>query len=74
MLGFLMGVPFPLGIRWLKERGMESYIPWMWGINGVGSVFGSVMAVVIAICLGFTEVLFLSAGCYFLIFLVFYKS
>ena len=74
MLGCLMGIPFPLGIRWLKESGMESYIPWMWGINGVGSVFGSVMAVVIAICLGFTEALFLSAGCYFLIFLVFYKS
>jgi len=74
MLGFLIGVPFPLGIRWLKESGMENYIPWMWGINGVSSVFGSVMAVVIAICLGFTEALFLSAGCYFLIFLVFYKS
>jgi predicted membrane-bound spermidine synthase len=74
MLGFLMGVPFPLGIRWLRESGMESCIPWMWGINGVSSVFGSVVSIVIAICLGFTEALLICAGCYFLLFLVFYKS
>ncbi len=74
MLGFLMGIPFPLGIRWLKKSGMESCIPWMWGMNGVSSVFGSVMAIVIAIYFGFTETLLISAGCYFLLFLVFYKS
>jgi predicted membrane-bound spermidine synthase len=74
MLGFLMGVPFPLGIRWLRESGMESCIPWMWGVNGVSSVFGSVMAILIAICLGFTETLLICAGCYFLLFLVFHKS
>jgi hypothetical protein len=73
-LGFLMGIPFPLGIRWLRESGMQSSIPWMWGVNGVSSVFGSVMAIVIAICLGFTETLLICAGCYFLLFLVFHKS
>ncbi len=72
-LGFLMGIPFPVGIRMLKEMGMEGLIPWMWGINGVSSVFGSVSAVVIAIHLGFTEALLICAGCYFLIFLVFYN-
>jgi predicted membrane-bound spermidine synthase len=70
-LGFLMGIPFPLGIRWLKDRRLENGIPWMWGINGVSSVFGSATTVVIAISLGFTEALLVSAGCYFIVFSVF---
>jgi hypothetical protein len=73
-LGFLMGVPFPLGIRWLKERRLENHIPWMWGMNGVSSVLGSAMTILIAISLGFTGALCVSACCYFIIFLVFLKS
>jgi hypothetical protein len=72
-LGFSMGFPFPLGIRLLRETVMENYIPWMWGINGICSVLGSVMTVVIAISLGFTEALLIGAGCYFIVFLVFRK-
>ncbi len=68
-LGFLMGFPFPLGIRWLKEMKMENHIPWMWGINGTSSVLGSVMTIVIAISFGFTEALLVGAGCYFIVFL-----
>ncbi len=70
-LGFLMGFPFPLGIRLLKEMEMENYIPWMWGINGIGSVLGSAMTIVVAISFGFTEALLLGAGCYFVVFLTF---
>jgi len=70
-LGFLMGIPFPLGIRWLKERHLENHIPWMWGVNGVSSVFGSVLAIIIAISFGFTEALLASAGCYFFVLLIF---
>jgi hypothetical protein len=73
-LGFLMGFPFPLGIRLLKEMEMDNHIPWMWGINGVGSVLGSVMTIVIAISFGFTEALLIGAGCYFVVFLIFQKS
>jgi predicted membrane-bound spermidine synthase len=73
-IGFLMGIPFPLGIRWLKESGLANHIPWMWGINGVSSVLGSVMTIVVAINFGFTEVLLLSGGCYLIVFLVFIKS
>ena len=72
-LGFLMGFPFPLGIRLLKEMKMENHIPWMWGINGICSVLGSVMTIVIAISFGFTEALLIGASCYFLVFLVFRK-
>ncbi len=70
-LGFLMGFPFPLGLRLLREIKMENYIPWMWGINGISSVLGSAMAVVIAISLGLTEALLIAAGCYFVVFLTF---
>lgn len=73
-LGFLMGFPFPLGIRWLKEMKMENHIPWMWGINGICSVLGSVMTIVIAISFGFTEALLVGAGCYFIIFLTNFKK
>ncbi len=72
-IGFLIGIPFPLGIRWLKARSLENHIPWMWGINGVSSVLGSVMTIVVAINFGFTEALLVSAGCYLLIFLIFIK-
>lgn len=72
-LGFLMGVPFPLGIRWLKDRRLENQIPWMWGVNGVSSVAGSAMAVFVAISLGFTGALLISAGLYLIIFLMFLK-
>jgi hypothetical protein len=72
-LGFLMGLPFPLGIRSLKERNMQNDIPWMWGINGLSSVVGSVVTIVVAISFGFTEALLVSAGCYFIVFLIFLK-
>lgn len=73
-IGFFMGFPFPLGIRYLKEMAMESEIPWMWGVNGVSSVFGSVLTIVVAISIGFTGALLLSACCYFIIFFIFLKS
>ncbi len=73
-LGFLMGIPFPLGIRWLKEMNLGNHIPWMWGVNGVSSVLGSVMTIIVAISFGFTEAIFISAGCYFIAFLIFRKA
>ena len=70
-LGFVMGFPFPLGLRLLKETKREGYIPWAWGINGLASVAGSVLTIAIAISFGFTEALLVAAGCYFIIFLAF---
>jgi len=73
-LGFLIGFPFPLSVRLLKEMKVESHIPWMLGINGISCVLGSVMSIVIAISFGFTEALLVGAGCYFVVFLIFQKS
>ncbi|MGB9845813.1 MAG: hypothetical protein ACPLF9_08660, partial [Methanothermobacter tenebrarum] len=71
---FFMGIPFPLGIRILEIMGMGNDIPWMWGINGVGSVLGSTLAMIIAISLGYTEAFMSGDGCYFIIFLFLWRT
>jgi hypothetical protein len=48
----------------VKQLNMESQIPWLWGINGVGSVLGSVATIAIAISAGFTQALVVGAACY----------
>jgi len=72
-LGFCMGIPFPLGIRMLKEAQREHLIPWMWGINGLGSVLGSVLTIALAIRYGFAEALAVSSAFYLVVFLLFRK-
>jgi hypothetical protein len=62
-LGLLMGMPFPLGIRWLSVRN-PAIVAWMWGINGTASVLGSVLSVILALNLGFRITLLVGAGCY----------
>jgi hypothetical protein len=54
-VAFLMGMPFPLGLRLLDRVGPQwaELIPWVWGINGATSVLGSILAITIAINLGF---------------------
>jgi len=74
LLGFVMGFPFPLSIRLLKELEMERYIPWMWGVNGVSSVLGSALTVMVAIQFGFSVALLLGAGSYVVVFLLFRKE
>jgi len=59
-LAFLMGMPFPIGIRLLAARGGRM-IPWAWAANGCGSVLGSVGAVLGAMLGGFGVTL-MSAG------------
>ncbi len=71
LLGFIMGFPFPLGLRLLNELKREDYIPWAWGINGMASVVGSVITIFIAMSLGFSEAILAGAGLYFLLFLIF---
>ena len=63
VLGFLMGIPFPVGIRWAGRR-QSSVVPWLWGINGVTSVLGSALATALAIHVGFRLTLIVSAVVY----------
>lgn len=61
--GFFMGQPFPLGTGWIGRR-RPSVIPWLWAINGVASVIGSVLASVIGLAYGFRIVSLVGMVCY----------
>lgn len=66
---FLMGMPFPLGLRWLTlER--RSHVPWAWAINGCFSVVSTALAALLAVELGFVFVMMAAAGAYGLTALV----
>ncbi len=62
-LGYLMGLPFPGGLRVVEER-QPSFVPWAWAINGSFSVISSVLAVTVALSWGFSAVLWLGAAAY----------
>lgn len=64
-LGFLMGVPFPRGLRALGETG-PSWVPLAWGVAGFASVASAVLAAMIALSWGFTLV-FASAALAYLV-------
>lgn len=55
--GFFMGMPFPRGMKLLSKHGKSHIIPIMWGINGVMSVAGSVLAIIISMVYGFNVAL-----------------
>ena len=59
-LGFLMGMPFPTGLRLVKT------VEWAWALNAAASVLGSVMAMIIAIHFGLTVTLLCAAAAYML--------
>lgn len=57
-LGFMMGMPFPLGWKWVAQAGAAAR-PWLWGINGALSVVGAVLATLVAIQFGFRTTMLL---------------
>jgi hypothetical protein len=63
-LGFLLGIPFPTGLRLAKEIGAEKFISWMYGINGTMAVLGSVLTIAISNTAGFSFSLYSGAACY----------
>ena len=79
-LGFVMGMPFPTGLRALAtSRGSESSanqpaadngVEWAWSMNAAASVLGSVLAMVIAIQFGLTVTLACGAAAYLLALVV----
>jgi predicted membrane-bound spermidine synthase len=64
-LGFLMGMPFPLGMRAAAQR-TAGLTPWLWGLNGAASVCASVLAVAIALSFGISASYWCGAASYFL--------
>ena len=64
-IGFILGMPFPLGLRRLHEDSPDQ-IPWAWGVNGCLSVIGPALATVVAVQSGFHMVYILAALAYFM--------
>jgi hypothetical protein len=71
--GFLLGIPFPTGIQILKQVGLDNFIPWLYGVNGMLTVLGSVTAVILSMLFGFTFTFTAGLAVYFILFLMFCK-
>ena len=79
-LGFVMGMPFPTGLRALAalpapefpagEEAADNAVEWAWAMNAAASVLGSVLAMVIAIQFGLTVTLSCGAAAYLLALLL----
>jgi len=65
---FLMGMPFPAGLRRLQQRHSAS-VRWAWSLNAAASVLGSAGAIVLAIYTGLQATL-LSGGSLYLVAIV----
>src|SRR3989338_2990299 len=67
-LGFLIGMPFPMGIRYLAAIKGKELIHWAWGINGAFSVVGSITAALLALGIGLSGVLYTASFLYVISF------
>jgi hypothetical protein len=66
---FVMGIPFPTGLRLLEKR-HEPSVRWAWSLNAAASVLGSVGALVLALYLGLVETMLIGGGLYLCALLV----
>lgn len=64
-IAFPLGFFFPTGLKIVEKRASE-FVPWAWGINSGFTVIGSVLAILLAMVIGFTQVLLLSLAIYVL--------
>lgn len=60
----LMGFALPTAMTQLKRLGKEPFFLWAWGVNGLFSVGGAVLAPLIGVLFGLDTALWLSAACY----------
>jgi hypothetical protein len=61
--GVAMGMAMPIGLRRLSDLHPRG-VPWAWGINGITSVLASVLALAVAITMGYTAATLVAAACY----------
>ena len=62
-LAFAMGMPFPLGLQLVADRGRR-WLTWCWGVNGYLSVVGAATAPLLALSVGFRGVVLAAAALY----------
>ncbi len=66
-LGFLMGIPFPMGLKLIGHIN-QSLIPWAWAVNACFSVLSPVLAVMLAISTGFYMVTWFAVIAYMVVY------
>lgn len=71
-LGFLLGAPFPSGLRAVADRA-KTRIPWLWSVNSATSVLGSVLATLLALHAGARTTLAAGAVVYAVVFALSFK-
>ncbi len=62
-LGMALGMYFPTGLELLR-RIEQRLLPWAWAVDGVAAVAATVLAVVLAMEIGFSNVSLVAAGGY----------
>jgi hypothetical protein len=72
-LGFAMGMFFPTGIRVVNELAPQ-FVPWAWGINASTSVVAAILAVMLAMTVGFRMVAIVSLAIYVIGVLGLYRA
>jgi len=70
--GFLLGIPFPTGIKILSEINTD-YVPWAWGVNGFFTVVGTVITIILSMIIGFQAVIWIAITIYLLSYVILYR-
>ncbi|MFS0728388.1 spermine synthase [Paenibacillus sp. 1P07SE] len=65
-LGFFMGMPFPYGLNRMTGRQIAA----SWAINGLMTVVGSLLSVLISLSMGFTVAMAVGSGIYALLYII----
>lgn len=68
--GFFMGMCFPLGIFTIREQPTGA-VAWAWGMNGLFTVIGGILSVLISIYLGFKITLMVGMLIYIVAFVLY---
>jgi len=70
-IGFLMGIPFPAGLEWMREyipfdekNHTEGMVAWLWAVNGSTSVIASILSSLLSLSFGFNRTLIVGMICY----------
>jgi hypothetical protein len=71
-LGFFLGMPFPLGILAIEKQPAGA-IAWAWGLNGLFTVIGGFLSVVLSIYIGFKATIWIALGIYCIAFFMYAK-
>ncbi len=70
-IGFLMGIPFPAGLEWMRRCiSLDEKFPaggivgWIWAVNGSTSVIASILSSLLSLSFGFRRTLAVGMICY----------